>query len=133
VNSIRSEQQNAKADDSADFIEFLGLAGLGQAEAANLTWGDVDWEKEVLMVRRQKTKALFFPPIYPDLKLFLRRLYSRFPVHHCQQLAYSKFAMQKSPRERLQTIKLSAFHTAKHTSLSNQAIMAGQGRYKIDC
>ena len=31
---------------SADFVEFLGLAGLGQAEAAALTWPDIDWQRE---------------------------------------------------------------------------------------
>ena len=30
------------AQDSADFLEFLGLAGLGQAEARSLTRADVD-------------------------------------------------------------------------------------------
>jgi integrase len=67
VQSIRDNELNPEADDSADFVEFLGLAGLGEAEAGSLTWGDVNWKKEELSFRRHKTKALFFPPIYPDL------------------------------------------------------------------
>ena len=32
---------------TGDFVEpSLGLAGLGQAEASSLTWGDVDWEQQ---------------------------------------------------------------------------------------
>ena len=35
--SIRSEKRNAKRKDSADLIEFMGLAGVGNAEVGNLT------------------------------------------------------------------------------------------------
>jgi len=43
IGSIRSQQFNGhNADDSADFPEFIGLAGLGQAEASALTWDDID-------------------------------------------------------------------------------------------
>src|ERR1039457_1760097 len=35
VNSIRSQRFTAHANQTADFVEFLGLAGLGQAEAAS--------------------------------------------------------------------------------------------------
>jgi site-specific recombinase XerD len=38
VASIREQQFADTREESADFIEFLGLAGLGQAEAAALTW-----------------------------------------------------------------------------------------------
>jgi integrase len=81
VADIRAQVLNAEAQESANFIEFLGLAGLGQAEASSITWGDVNWEKGErgeLTVRRRKTKELFYPPIYPDLKPFLRRLYASY-------------------------------------------------------
>jgi site-specific recombinase XerD len=44
VKSIRDQKLSDTADESADYIEFLGLAGLGQAEASSLTWGDVNME-----------------------------------------------------------------------------------------
>ena len=47
---------------------FWGRAGLGQAEARSLTWGDVDWTKCRLAIKRQKTGARFFVPIYPQLQ-----------------------------------------------------------------
>ena len=80
VESIRVEKRNAEAEDSANFIEFMGLAGLSQAEASSLKWGDLNWEKGQLCVRRHKTRELFFPPIYPDLLPFLKKLHSKHPT-----------------------------------------------------
>ncbi|MEI7731140.1 MAG: tyrosine-type recombinase/integrase [Verrucomicrobiota bacterium] len=77
VDNIRAEKRNVKAEESANFVEFLGLAGLGQAEARSLTWGDIDWIKEKISVRRRKTGALFYPPIYPQLKPFLQNLLAK--------------------------------------------------------
>jgi integrase len=78
VASIRNETQNFFAQESANFVEFMGLAGLGQAEASSLTWGDVLWDKGAqgeLTVRRKKTGQSFNVPMYPKLKPFLQRLY----------------------------------------------------------
>ena len=74
LSEIRTQTFNREADESANFIEFMGLAGLGQAETSSLTWGDVDWENERLTVRRKKTEALFYVPIYLHLKPFLQKL-----------------------------------------------------------
>src|SRR5207237_7822666 len=43
VEAIRSQRFADSAEDTACFVEFLGRAGLGQAEARSLKWGDVDW------------------------------------------------------------------------------------------
>ncbi len=59
VANIRSQRFTDHAEDSADFVEFLGLAGLGQAEAASLKWGEVDFERETLSIRRHKTDTRF--------------------------------------------------------------------------
>jgi integrase len=75
VANIRSQQLNAISEESADFIEFLGLAGLGQAEASSLIWGDVNFQKEEIIVRRKKTQGLFYVPIYQHLKPLLEKLY----------------------------------------------------------
>ena len=58
----------------------MGLAGLSQAEASSLKWGDLNWEKGQLCVRRHKTLELLFPPIYPDLLPFLKKLHSTHPT-----------------------------------------------------
>ena len=77
VESIRQETQNVHAEESANFIEFMGLAGLGQAEISALAWGDIDWHKPPLgelSCRRKKTGELFSPPIYPELKPLLEKM-----------------------------------------------------------
>ena len=73
VQSIRAQEQNVEAEESADFIEFMGLAGLGQAEASSITLPDIDREKSRIRIRRKKTGELFFVPIYPHLKAFLEK------------------------------------------------------------
>ena len=72
VESIRSQEFNGHdADESADFVEFLGLAGLGQAEASALTWDDIDWKREQITTFRHKTKSGFAIPLYPQLRPLL--------------------------------------------------------------
>src|SRR4029077_14969690 len=74
VQSIRSQEFNGHdADESADFVEFLGLAGLGQAEASALTWDDIDWKREQITTFRHKTKSGFAIPLYPQLRPLLER------------------------------------------------------------
>jgi integrase len=74
VADIRAQKLNADAEDSADFIEFLGLAGLWQAEAGALTWGDIDWRSQRMTTFRHKTKSGFMIPLYPQLRPLLERL-----------------------------------------------------------
>lgn len=69
VASIGAQEQNGEAEESADFVEFVGLAGLGQAEASSTTLEDVDWARARIRVRRRKTGELFYVPIYPHLKI----------------------------------------------------------------
>ncbi len=61
-------------DESADFAEFLGRAGIGQAEAVGLKWEDIDEEREVIHYHRKKTGRDFSTPIFPWLKPLLKRL-----------------------------------------------------------
>lgn len=116
VDSIRSQKFTDHAEDSADFVEFLGLAGVGQAEAASLKWGDVDWENQRINFRRQKTQVTFAVPIYPDLLPFLQRLQMERgglpPSRHvfaikdakkalqaaCDRLAYPRFSQRSIRR-----------------------------------
>ena len=74
VADVRAQHFSAHATETADFIEFLGLAGVGQAEAAAVTWGEVLWEQNRIVFRRRKTQALYYVPIYNHLRPFLERL-----------------------------------------------------------
>jgi integrase len=74
VANVREQKFNADAQNSADFLEFLGLAGLGQAEASSLKRGDIDFEKGCIFTFRHKTKTGFAIPLYPQLRSLLGRL-----------------------------------------------------------
>lgn len=74
VADIRAQKFSADAEDSADFVEFIGLAGLGQAEASALRVDDIDWERCMITTFRHKTKSGFSIPIYPQVRPLLERL-----------------------------------------------------------
>jgi integrase len=71
VASIRTQNMSTNADESADLAEFMGFAGLGQAETSSLTWGDVNLEKGQIVTFRHKTKQGFAIPIFPQLRPLL--------------------------------------------------------------
>ena len=60
--------------DSANFAEFLGLAGVGQAETVGLDWEDIDEKRNEITYLRKKTKRAFKTPIYGWLKPLLGRV-----------------------------------------------------------
>jgi len=67
-------QRPMTQDESADFAEYLGRAGIGQAEAVGLSWEDIDEKRDVIHYRRKKTGRDFSTPIFPWLKPLLKRL-----------------------------------------------------------
>jgi len=79
VRHVRSGRGKRSNNDSADFIEFLGLSGLGNGEAAQLRRRDVDMVKNVIRVRRLKTDTYFQIPIFPQLRPLLQKLLSAAP------------------------------------------------------
>ncbi len=76
VENIRSQPQADTRDESADFVEFLGLAGLGLAEASSLTWGDVNFDRGQIITFRHKTRQGFTVPIFPQVRPLLEKRYA---------------------------------------------------------
>jgi integrase len=74
VNDIRDQRFNADAEQSGDFVEFLGLAGLGQAEAGEIRRSNVDLDAGRIIIYRHKTDVGFAIPIYPQLRLLVEKL-----------------------------------------------------------
>ena len=74
VESIRTQKFADTAKESADFLEFMGLAGLGQAEVSSLAWGEICFERREITTFRHKTSQGFVIPIYPQLLPLLERL-----------------------------------------------------------
>ncbi len=64
VENIRSQPFIPDKEQSSDFVEFLGLAGLGQAEAAAIKRSDVDLDAGRIIVFRHKTDQGFVIPIH---------------------------------------------------------------------
>jgi integrase len=56
-------------------LEFLGRAGVGQAEAEGLRWQDIDTKAGTVRLFRVKTRTAFQIPIFPKLRPLLERLY----------------------------------------------------------
>ncbi len=77
VAAIRAQSGKGGEDERADFVQFLGEAGVGQAEAGSVTKGDLDWNLNRIWIRRQKTQAIFDIPIYSHLKPLLAKLESK--------------------------------------------------------
>lgn len=74
IADVRAQQFNGDAQHSADFLEFMGLAGLGQAETSSLRRADVDFEAGRIITFRYKTSTGFAIPIFPQVRLLLTRL-----------------------------------------------------------
>jgi integrase len=74
VADVRSQPFNRDADDSGDFLEAIGLLGLGQAELAGMKREHVDLESERVQVYRLKTATPFHVPIFPQGRALVERL-----------------------------------------------------------
>jgi integrase len=100
VESIRSQKYNGHdAQESADFAEFLGLAGLGKAEATALRQSDIDWERETITTFRHKIKSGFAIPLYPQLKpLLVRRRRDETPNERVFKIDNAKKAIANACR-----------------------------------
>jgi hypothetical protein len=70
--AVITEVRRASGDEKADFLDFLGRAGVGQAEASSLQWADVR-DGKMRFVRR-KTGVEFWVPIFNWLGPLLARL-----------------------------------------------------------
>jgi integrase len=74
VASIRAQTFNRDRDESADFVEFMGLSGLGQAEMGSIKRSDVDLQSGRIVIYRHKTATGFVIPIYPQVRALIERL-----------------------------------------------------------
>jgi integrase len=74
VEEIRRQRLNADAKESADLVEFMGLAGVGLAECANLKGEHVDLEAKKIWLFRSKTDTGYSIPVFPQLKTLLARI-----------------------------------------------------------
>jgi integrase len=95
VADLRAQSCNGHgAEDTADYIEFAGEAGLGQAEISGLLRQHVDLEASRLTLYRVKTRASFAIPIFPNIRPLIKRRLQKigegpterlFPFDNCKK------------------------------------------------
>ncbi len=124
VADIRAQRFNADAQDSADFVEFLGLAGLGQAEASALQIDDIDWQRSTITTFRHKTKSGFAIPLYPQVKPLLER--SLRGEEPAPDNVFQNQRRQESHSRRVSALKLPAYsHRSFRRMFITRAIERG--------
>lgn len=74
---ILSNPYSDTAQDAYDLGMFIGLAALGEAEARNLKWQDINWESQKIKIKRIKTDTDFEIPIFKWLKPHLLDIFER--------------------------------------------------------
>lgn len=74
IADVRSQQFNRDAEDSGDFLEAMGLLGLGQAELAGMKREHIDLPSGRILVFRHKTATPFTIPLYPQARSLTQRL-----------------------------------------------------------
>ena len=77
VADIRAQRLNTEAGVSADLVEFMGLAGVGTAECANLMGEHIDFAGKRITLYRFKTDTGYSIPIFPQLLAFLQGLQAK--------------------------------------------------------
>lgn len=77
VAYVRQHKFNEHSDDSADYLEMMGEAGLGKAEINGIVWKHIRFEAKELVVYRFKTKTSFTIPLYPNVSKLLEEVKGR--------------------------------------------------------
>src|SRR5438093_9892372 len=73
IANVADQSIHADAQDSADFLEFLGVAGLGQAASGSHTRSDIEFDAHQIIIHRHKTSTGFALPIFPQVRPLLER------------------------------------------------------------
>lgn len=58
----------------ADLVCFLAFSGLRIGEALPMTWGAVNWDEEILHMRREKRGITPWVPILPTMEVLLKKM-----------------------------------------------------------
>jgi integrase len=74
VQSVRTVVFSDTGKQSADLIEFMGKAGLGQGECAGLQWKDINFQTGKILIIRKKTGQEFTVPIFDTVRPLLERM-----------------------------------------------------------
>jgi integrase len=127
VETIR--QADIRAKPAGDLVELLGYSGMRLGEAVNLTWSDIDWDRNTFTVtggeRGTKNLDVRVVPLFPAMRELLERIRGNatpVPTDRIIPIDNAKRAIITA----CQKAKLSSFmhHSLRHYFCSN-AIEAG--------
>ena len=108
VKAIRFKRFSDTAKASADLVEFMGLAGVGNAECAGLRWQDVDLDRGQIHLLRRKTGKAYTIKIYPRLRPLIDRMHKE-----SRALGLEEVFCVRNPKKALatacKTLKLPAY------------------------
>lgn len=74
IKGVRGQQFTDHSQDTGDVLEFMGRAGVGQAETNGLKWEHIDFQAGSIKLFRVKTQTTYQIPIYPKLRPLLECL-----------------------------------------------------------
>jgi len=74
VKNIREQTANVGAEGTGDLVEFMGLAGVGTAECANLKGEHIDFAAKRITLYRMKTDTGYAIPIFPQVLPLLEKM-----------------------------------------------------------
>jgi integrase len=77
VANVRAQKLNADCEESADFLAFLGLVGVGQAEASSIEKQHVNLRNKKLTFLRRKTDKAYDVKIFPQAEELVTKLVSK--------------------------------------------------------
>ena len=77
IADVRAQKRNADREESADFLSFLGLVGVGQAEASGIEKQHVNLRKKQITFFRRKTRTPYYVPFYPQAEKLVMKLVSK--------------------------------------------------------
>jgi integrase len=77
IADMRAKKENRSFAESADFVEFMSLAGVGNGETAALKWKHVDFLNNEMHLFRLKTRSYFLRKLNNSVREFLLKRYEK--------------------------------------------------------
>ena len=77
VADVRKQRFNIDAEEAADYLAFMGLVGVGQAELCGLKIKHVNLEKKQLTFYRVKTSTPYTVPIFGQAEALVTKLINK--------------------------------------------------------
>jgi integrase len=75
LSDVRNNKKNRDREETADLIEFMAVAGVGNAEAEGLKWERVYFSENRYELFRKKTRQYYNREMTPKVRALLERRY----------------------------------------------------------